>query len=111
MRLAAEQSSPWHRPAIYRPSRLAPTNHAVPPDKGTPENSDTEKKRIPKRKRITPSQEDKVKGQGRVKSKLCRDAMVSHHKTRPQLGRKGTSAPVTSMDRYTSTVHHKEVSK
>ena len=46
-----------------------------------------------------------------MKSKMCRDAMVSHHKTRPQLGRGSTSAPVTSMDRYTSTVNHKEVSE
>ena len=109
VRLAAEQSSPWHRPAIYRPSRLAPTNHAVPPDKGTPEKTQTQpqNKRIPQRKRITPSEEGKGKGQGRVKSKMCRDAMVSHHKTRPQLGRGSTSAPVTSMDRYTSTVNHK----
>ena len=44
VRLAAEQSSPWHRPAIYRPSRLAPTNHAVPPDKGTPEKTQTQKR-------------------------------------------------------------------
>ena len=36
VRLAAAQSSPWLRPATYRPSRLDPTNHAVPPDKGTP---------------------------------------------------------------------------
>ena len=69
VRLAAEQSSPWHRPAIYRPSRLAPTNHAVPTDKGTPEKTQTQpqNKRIPQRKRITPSEEGKGKGQGRVK--------------------------------------------
>ena len=36
VRLTAAQSSPWLRPATYRPSRIDTTNHAEPPDNRTP---------------------------------------------------------------------------
>ena len=72
VRLTAAQPGPWLRPATYRPSQIDTTNHAEPPDKGHPVQTQmrqTNSGRNLPRRRAKQRKRDKNRGpRGRQKS-------------------------------------------
>ena len=84
VRLAAEQSSPWLRPAIYPPLSVSPDQPCSATGQGdTPKRLRKERTSSEKTTNNTLSQEDKAKGEGKVK----RRALGGHQNISPVLSR------------------------